>query len=290
MRLFVDNLTNLDFSYLHSHRGIVGETWLASIELIGELDEQGMVCDFGIVKKMMRQWLDTEIDHRLLLPEHAAELKNLDQEGTTKLKWKIHNGELAGHSYFVEAPNEAITCIAKKEITKESVASWCIEKLRPMFPESVKEIRLQFTTEHITGPYYHYSHGLKKHDGNCQRIAHGHRSKIEIWKNNKLDLKLMEAWSEKWKDIYIGSTEDLTQPKDKKLNDYPKENSSFAYKSAQGSFHLSLPTTQCYLINSDSTVELIAKHIAEEIKREDPQNHFTVKAYEGLSKGAIVEL
>ena len=51
MHLFVDNLTNVDFSYLDADRGVVGETWLASIVLEGALDEQGMVCDFGIVKK-----------------------------------------------------------------------------------------------------------------------------------------------------------------------------------------------------------------------------------------------
>ena len=50
MRLFVDQLTNVDFSYLCPARGLLGETWLASIQLVGSLDEQGMVCDFGTVK------------------------------------------------------------------------------------------------------------------------------------------------------------------------------------------------------------------------------------------------
>ena len=68
MRLFVDNLTNVDFSYLCPVRGLLGETWLAHIELTGALDAQGMVCDFGIVKKHLRDWLDSELDHRLLIP------------------------------------------------------------------------------------------------------------------------------------------------------------------------------------------------------------------------------
>jgi len=54
MRLFVDQLTNLDFSYLDDKRGIVGETWLAHIELEGKLDKQGMICDFSHVKKKIR--------------------------------------------------------------------------------------------------------------------------------------------------------------------------------------------------------------------------------------------
>jgi hypothetical protein len=51
VHLFADNLTNVDFSYLDAERGLVGKTWLASIVLEDALNEQGMVCDFGIVKK-----------------------------------------------------------------------------------------------------------------------------------------------------------------------------------------------------------------------------------------------
>src|SRR5690625_7462263 len=68
MLLFVDHLTNVDFSFLDERRGLLGETWLANVQLKGDLDDQGMVCDFGIVKKRLRQWLDEELDHRLLVP------------------------------------------------------------------------------------------------------------------------------------------------------------------------------------------------------------------------------
>ena len=64
MLLFVDHLTNVDFSFLDERRGLLGETWLANVQLQGDLDDQGMVCDFGIVKKRLRQWLDEELDHR----------------------------------------------------------------------------------------------------------------------------------------------------------------------------------------------------------------------------------
>ena len=47
MQLFVNQLTNVDFSYLDAARGLVGETWLASAILDGVLDDQGMVCGMG---------------------------------------------------------------------------------------------------------------------------------------------------------------------------------------------------------------------------------------------------
>ena len=51
--LFVENLTVADFSYLHSKRGMVGESWLVDLELSGELDDQGMVFDFGHIKNLV---------------------------------------------------------------------------------------------------------------------------------------------------------------------------------------------------------------------------------------------
>lgn len=280
MRLFVDNLINVDFSFLHPTRGIVGETWLASVELIGELDEQGMVCDFGIVKKMLRHWLDEEIDHRLLIPSNSASLAFSNDQDTCKLDWDTPKGKIA-----MEAPAQAVTFIDAAEINAESVAKWCIEKLKPKFPNSVQSLELRFTPEHINGPYYHYSHGLKKHDGNCQRIAHGHRSKILIWRNGELDNSLMEQWADRWKDIYIGTKEDIQSESDSSELD----SFAFKYSAKQGDFKLSIPKSFCYLITSDSTIECISQHIADELKKEFPTDAFTVKAFEGLAKGAIAE-
>lgn len=66
MKLFVENLTNVDVSYLDAKRGVVGESWMAGIMLTGNLDQQSMICDFGVVKRCAKDWLDDFIDHRLV--------------------------------------------------------------------------------------------------------------------------------------------------------------------------------------------------------------------------------
>lgn len=277
MHLFVEQLTNVDFSYLDLSRGIVGETWWASAILEGALDQQGMVCDFGTVKKVLRNWMDDEIDHRLLVPELAEGITITQSANRIELHCDTARGPIT-----MNAPREAVTLIDAKEITIESVASWCIRQLESHFPDTIDQLSLDFIPEDITGAQYHYSHGLKKHDGNCQRIAHGHRSRIQIWLDGDRDADEEAHWAKCWEDIYIGSQEDLTS----------SDNGiyQFEYTAQQGEFFLSLAQRHCYLMNTDTTVELIASHLAHQIKARHPKSSVTVRAFEGVNKGAMVSL
>lgn len=281
MQLFVDNLTNVDFSYLDPARGVVGETWLASALLDGGLDDSSMIWDFGIVKKVLRNWLDDEVDHRLLLPVKSPNLEYEIRDNRVYMSWKFADSE----TLRMEAPEEAVALIDAETITAESVASWSITKLTEFFPENLDQLKLSFVPESINGAFYHYSHGLKKHDGNCQRIAHGHRSRIEIEKDGQRDSVIESAWAKQWADIYLGSTEDMTDHSDNSSAD--ASDYHFAYDAPQGHFRLSLPKRVCYLMDSDTTVECIAKHIAEALHQQHPEHTIRVKAFEGLNKGAF---
>ncbi len=277
MRLFVDNLINIDFSYLNPQRGLVGETWMAHVELLGELDEQSMICDFGIVKKTLREWLDEQLDHRLLVPTAATQLKLTHSDQQMTVDWQFN-----GQSLACRSPESSFALITTDSITPTSVAKWCINQLQSIFPDTIEQIALYFSTEKIDGPYYHYSHGLKKHDGNCQRIAHGHRSRIKIWRNGELCNESMTKWATRFSDIYIGTREDLAENLD-------TDDCLFAYEARQGQFELRLPKRCCYLIDTDTTIEQIARHIADELHRESPRDEFVVKAFEGIGKGAVAD-
>lgn len=279
MHLFVDNLTNVDFSYLHPERGLVGETWLASVILEGALDQQGMVCDFGIVKKTLRNWLDENLDHCLLVAEQSPHLQHQVTATGIDLTWQFGEQQ---ERLECQSPQQAITLINSKVITADTVSSWCVQQLRQLLPDTIDRILLSFKPEQIEHHFYHYSHGLKKHEGNCQRIAHGHRSTIEIICNGQREHQLEKSWCEQWRDIYIGTKEDLSAQADSDDDRY-----HFAYRSQQGNFSLSLPKAVCHLIDTDSTVEFIAQHIAHTLKEQQPEHSFQVKAYEGIGKGAI---
>ena len=275
MQLFVEQLTNVDFSYLDAKRGLVGETWWASAVLDGALDEQGMVCDFGIVKKTLRNWLDDELDHRLLVPVNSPALTLKHSGDIIELSWNGDNGDLLE----MRAPRQAVALVDAEQITAKSVAHWCREQLRSHFPVNVEQLTLSFVAETIDGASYHYSHGLKKHNGNCQRIAHGHRSRIQIWLDDERSSALEQQWAERWADIYLGSKEDLISEQDGQL--------LFRYSAQQGEFELSLPASRNYMMNTDTTDEFIARHLADTIKQQHPDSRVKVRAFEGVNKGAI---
>lgn len=279
MLLFVDNLATVDFSFLDARRGLLGETWLADVQLEGTLDDQGMVCDFSTVKKALKVWLDNELDHRLLVPRHAHQLELQEEGEMLSLRW--HFGDRS-ETIDLRCPKEAVALVDAEELTRESVAEWCVERLNEeaLFPQGSR-LSLSFSTEYIESVFYHYSHGLKKHDGNCQRIAHGHRSKIAIWADDIPSPALEGEWASRFRDIYLATREDLVAEE----GDYFR----FAYTAPQGDFEITLPQRCCYLMDTDTTVELIADHIAKTTKSEYPTSTIRVQAYEGMNKGAIAE-
>lgn len=280
-RLFVDNLTVIDFSYLHIERGIVGESWIVDVELQGELDEQGMVFDFGDVKKQIKSIIDNEVDHKFVIPVDNEHLAIRRKEALLEVCFQSADGSKMVHC----SPQEAITQINDTSINKDNVSAFLCQIILERLPENVTGISINLREESIQSDYYHYSHGLKKHKGNCQRIAHGHRSKIEIFKDGVRDYELERRWATTFKDIYIGTKEDLVNQVD--INHIA--HCEFAYKANQGEFSLTLPAHQVYLINTDSTVEWIATHIAEMLKQEHSNHQIRVKAFEGVGKGAIAE-
>jgi 6-pyruvoyl-tetrahydropterin synthase len=252
------------------------------IELSGDLDEQGMLFDFGHVKHVLRNTAEDYIDHKLVVPDSLPGLIVEHTEDLIYLSYETPSGE----KIEACAPAEAIAVLPlTEETTTEAMEELLSIQLASVVPENVKSIKISLQEESIKGAYYHYSHGLKKHEGNCQRIAHGHRSRLEIYTDGQRSQLTEYQWAKKWKDIYIGSRDDL------KASEYHNNilHTRFHYSAAQGEFDLLLPSSSVYLIETESTVEWIAEHIATKLKQQRPQNTFKVYCYEGVNKGAIAE-
>lgn len=278
--LFVDNLTVIDFAYLDRNRGLVGESWIADVVLGGELDEQGMVFDFGHVKRTIKRIIDERVDHRLVVPQGSVALEHQEEDRPGELTWRLADGSYLRH----EGPEESVVMVAGETVVPSQVARLLERELKAVLPANVTEVTVNLREDLIEGPYYHYVHGLKKHLGNCQRIAHGHRSPIRIDRNGRRDSDLEKQWARHWQDIYIASREDISQTwTDADGTDYIR----FCYEANQGEFILTLPARRVWMLDTDTTVELIAAYLADSIKAEHPGDQIMVKAYEGVGKGAI---
>ena len=282
MILFVNSLTVIDFSYLCNKRGAVGESWIVDLTLHGKLNEESMVLDFGLVKKQIKGIIDECIDHRLAIPTGLnGTVSEFDEHKTLDCTFG-ENNHLA-----MSAPHQAYCMINANEVTVESVTEFLIATILPKLPDNIEKIELSLKPEHSQSFYYHYSHGLKKHDGNCQRIIHGHRSQIGISLDGISMPRLQKEWSQKWEDIYLASSEDQINAPDLKYITAKADDVCFAYTSAQGYFEMAISESRCDILPVDTTVECIAEHVAGQIKAQYPEKAVKVTAYEGVGKGSI---
>ena len=207
MILFVNDLTVIDFSYLHPSRGAIGESWIVDLTLHGDLNNESMILDFSLVKKQVKRIIDDVIDHKLAVPTLTSDLNVKLGDKQSQLNFDFDN-----HSLAMSSPNQAFCFIETKEINEQTVTQYLIDTILPQLPDNIAKIDIELRPEAIQSFYYHYSHGLKKHDGNCQRIVHGHRSTIGIEENGMRSVKLQKEWATKWQDIYLVSEEDIIAP------------------------------------------------------------------------------
>lgn len=291
MKLFVRDLTVIDSSYLCERRGMVGESWLVDIEMSGELNEMSMLLDFGRVKKLIKSIIDEEVDHKLLVPTECSlvHVHALDNDESTVDLLR------PGRAIHLRCPTQGFAFIPAPQVDKESVTRYLLGVLAKRLPGNIKDLSLTLRSERIEGAFYHYSHGLKKHDGNCQRIAHGHRSPVEILVDGERDEELEFNWAERWADIYLGTEEDrvalgelaLSERAEASLKEGDAHYIGFKYVAPQGLFQLAMPAVEVEMIDTDTTIELLAHYIAREVKKQVGDKFVKIVAYEGVGKGAI---
>lgn len=291
MQLFVNDLTVIDFSYLCPERGMVGESWIVDIVLDGRLNEQSMVLDFGRVKKHIKRIIDQSVDHKLAVPtEHPyTQVQHNHQDDTIWVDFMRPDDG----SFHLYCPADAFAFIDAERVDQAAVIAYLRAVIKRELPENVEAISLQLRTEQIDGAYYHYTHGLKKHDGNCQRIAHGHRSRLWVQFDGTRQPQVEQQWAERWRDIYLGSEDDQVPLSTLQCSPAAtavcraETHIGYGYQAEQGRFELIVPRRHNDLIPSDSTVECIAQYIANELKQQYPQRQVQVTGFEGVGKGAI---
>lgn len=273
MPLFVNQLTHLDVSLWCPERGLVGASWHLDAELFGELGEHGMLFDFGEVKPWIKSRIDGGADHTLLIPAKAPGIDISDCPEGMRIRTRTP------YAMEVRGPRQAFTLLPCERIDTDNLAEHLTQSLGRRFPEQVERIVLRLREEIIDGASYTYSHGLKHHGGNCQRIAHGHRSRLEIHQHGERQPHLENHYASWLDNTYLVSAEDI-------LADQARQQTlTTSYRSAQGQFVLTLPRERCRVLATATTVENIAIWLTHEITRATGVAT-RLYAYEGIDKGA----
>ncbi len=289
MKLFVKSLTVIDSSYLDTTRGMVGESYQVDVELDGQLNDQNMLLDFSLVKKQIKGIIDEVVDHKLIVPTAVTGFTCQGEH-----QQAIHFPLKSGAVMVLNGPSQAYCLLPAQQVSLADLTDYLEKVILSRLPDNITGLKITLSHEAISTPFYHYSHGLKKHDGNCQRIAHGHRSRLDIFIEDVWNEDLVSHWCEQWRDIYLGSQEDVVSldklsialPDQLNAQDYI----GFQYTSSQGLFELIIPAQLCDLVPLDTTIESLTQYLCQQIKQQHPTNKVKVMGYEGIGKGAIVEL
>ena len=273
-RLFIRDLTILDYAYLDPEIGPRGDSLYVSIELEGDLDACGFLYDFGPAKKQIKALIDEQFDHSFLTPS------------TLGKSWQTTKGE----EYFYQAPSSATHLLTHKISDLALEVENAVTKI---LPPNVKKasVRLREDPRFTSEANYRYTHGLRFHNGNCQRLIHGHRNTIEVWqKGNRLS-----DWEKKlaghWQDAHFAAAETVTNraeldlPIGKRFLQHP-DLAEIAYSAPQGNFLYRFPAHRLVILSSEPSIENMTD-LALTTLKEWGLTDFEVVAYEGLNKGAL---
>lgn len=295
--LFYKNVTVLDYAYLDDHLGVVGDALKVHVEFIGKTDEEGVVYDFSYAKKKVKEIIDRDCDHRLVVPKGLVE-----KVGDDRLKFNYSFG-LNDMPIEYECPAEGICELPSFHVNKTTIASHLENLILAEMPDTVSAIKLTLEDEVFEDgkPTFHYSHGLKEHYGNCQRLFHGHKNTVDVFVNGveRWDLEdylATELFKNcihfcKWENVQ-NKEEILPLLKNKApLGRFPEiPRVQIAYTSGQGEFKGSLPGSEVFFMTEESTVENLSMLFAKIIKEKVGDEKVMVRAYEGVAKGAISTL
>lgn len=132
---------SLSFDYAHFLPAIEkcatlhGHTALVEVEVVGQPDEDGVVIDFGILKKNIRDVLSL-LDHRLVVCSRYV----LSNDGEAVRV--AFNG--LGGAYEISLPRERVV-ILDFESTAENLSAYIAERVLEMLPQRVSYVRVRMS-------------------------------------------------------------------------------------------------------------------------------------------------
>jgi len=295
-KIFIQDVTLLDCAILYPSTGPKGKSWYVDITWEGFKDNNGVIFDFSLAKKSAKNTIDHEFDHKLLVNGNSIRFQSNTQ--TIVIENYKENLFFAINTY-----NNSVTRISKDTIAAlddndlSLLEKEIAQSILRNSPKNVKSVTVTLREHELNkNPnYFSYTHSLCHHYGNCQRF-HGHSNIIEVFENGKLNLEKSTFAAKKLNNSYIISRSYVVDSWNTKLIqeiiDYCPELLELKetvlaaqYKGTQGEVAIILPKENVFTLEQESTVENLAEFVYQLFSPQEQQ--IEIRAYEGLSKGAI---
>jgi 6-pyruvoyl-tetrahydropterin synthase len=284
--LFLNDFTVLDFAFVGEAGGVFGGSFFVSAELFGELDEKDFLLDFSRAKKALKALVDEAFDHKLLIPTGSGSAKVIP--GGLEIR-----DDKNGAAWTYECPREAFELFPDARIDAGVIAYHLARLAKTALPANVREARFHLTSPARleTEASFRYTHGLRFHDGNCQRLFHGHRNPVEVWIGGARSARWETALAAEWSDAHfvalptLKNRESLDLPLGRRQPAHPGV-AELEYTSGQGVFRARLPAARVVLTESEPSIETMAKLGLSALRALGLEGEARVVAYEGLNKGS----
>lgn len=293
--IFVHNATILDCAVLLYGAGPQGRSWHVDVFWSGNVGADGVLVDFGDAKRIAKAVIDSDFDHRLVVPSKSASALSAER-CLVSCKWSKN---VPGGAFVLDSFNDGLVLVADAVI--EAMVAGDIQPMEALLgqavlaasPSNVVDVKVKLrAAEECSSNYFSYTHSLKSHRGNCQRF-HGHGNVIEVLRAGVLDEKLSAMAAQFLNGKYIipleylcGSASDCNSAivDSVKSMGYDVADHAFVkYRGSQGEISLAIPSLNLLCSPSESTIESIADFVKFKLF---PEDDVTIVAYEGLQKGA----
>jgi 6-pyruvoyl-tetrahydropterin synthase len=276
-----------------------GFSWQVDSVWKGTPDASGILIDFSAAKRLIRETIDSDFDHRLLLsPGQISKRKLGPQRILVTTPWQKGNEK---GSLFLNCPLESTaiideTCLTDDANGVRNLEAHLARAIQARAPGNIASIEIKLrNSQEKCESFFNYIHALPFHLGNCQRF-HGHSSRLEVIQNNTPDPHLSNQIAGQLDGRFCLAkkfvTRDLSNPafvpivEEVTALNIPVSQLAFAlFTGTQGEVALAVPEWALLELPDESTIENMAEFIKATFLRDKPDAKVIV--YEGLQKGAM---
>ena len=296
--IFLNDITKIDSALFDPGRGVIGQTWRIDVSLTGPLNSNGFVLDFSEFKKMVRKVLKSSLDHALIIPINSQSVvfKGAGRGECWVMRSRNGKGGVEQEWTYVSPPG-AVFPSRSIALNRQVLEQEVVRSLRHRLPPDILHISatLREDDTNPTEAVFRYTHGIADHSGMCQRLFHGHKSRIlcYVGEERRPDYEHYLV-----RDI-LGSQVHIATPSQQKSGPLiptgyrgkTKEAVTLAYEGSQGYFEATMPADRIFMVEHETSIECITRELAKVVKREEnTPEKVKIICFEGVDKGSMAEI